>query len=322
MFLNKISRYYLATYFYVLISVIAVVIGFESLLHILKAFKNLSINSSNFSQVMASIFLDIPHKTSDFLPLAIYIAFGIQQYLWHQKRQWMIVCILGFRQSSFKALKLTHYLALLIFSTTICWFIAPMCKSWSNEIKERNFSSKTYELTSHDFLQDNKFYKLYPNNKSLFFNFKTEQSDLLPWRLSGKILYVGSQPILDIEILESERYKFEENNIFEKIHYSEDSPVNQKAIVEKSLTESLLNPVCCLLSLLLAWTIFRIKPYARTRSAPDYFTHVVICSCIFLTQNILPTIVYFSWAKGVVLFCILTLLLLIMLLSSRDIIVD
>ena len=321
MLLNKISQFYIKSYFYVLLNVVSVVVGFESLLHILRDIKHVAIPSTAFLHALLGVMLDIPHKSSEFLPLAIYISLGVQHYLWHQKKQWLTACVIGFKEQSFKVLKFTHLLLILLLSAFLSWYLSPQCFKINQDLQGRSLETQEVSFDLSHYMDKNRFYQFIDDRTAYSFNFEKEEFKEVPWRLSGKILYVDKKPVVDLEILHAEKKRFDGNTLSERVNYSYISPPAQKVTVEKSLIQAMLNPVCCILSLYLGWLMFEIRPHARSKrsSSSHFLPHVAVCSFIFLTQNILSTFFYLPWPHLLSAFLVSVFLILFFMLVAKDI---
>lgn len=289
---NKLAGYYIATFISILLNVIFVVVGFESLLHLLKELRSVDSGLLFFLTALLKVILEVPHKASEFLPLAIYTAFGLQTYFWNQKRQWLVALVMGMTPRHIDFLKGYLFCIVLIFSCLLCWFLGPLGYDLAHSTDKREVSSSNFDQRElKTLVEGDTFYKFLDQEETYLFDFTNQEFHRDSWRLSGQILYVGTNPIIDLEILTAEKRKFSGSDIIEKIHYSKVSPPFQYEKIQKSLLQSVLVPFCSVLALAAGWLMFPIHAYRRSKvKQRSFLLHVTICSFIFLVQHITASI--------------------------------
>lgn len=314
---NRITYHYLETYLKVLFQIIAVVITFESLLQLLKMAKHTELFSWSIVDVGLAIIYDLPDKIADILPLAIYIAIGFQHYLWTKKRHWLAAGVMGFSSKNFFYLKLSLALMVLVFSFINASFIAPIGRSLSGLLQEPNIIShqKVFSYQDH-----NNYYKFVDDKTVYLYDFQHSNFENAPWYQKDKTVYVNQKPIFNFGVVKAQKKKFSSNTLYEKIKLSSTAPQSQKKSLEKSLSATLIHPLCCLLALLLSWKSFPIVLQKRRQRAVNinYFPYVSCCSVLFLMQHITPSLLYTSWESSLLIFMISVLALIIIYLLIEN----
>ena len=318
MLVDTISRHYIASFMSVLFTVLIVICGFESLLHLLKLLKNHSFFSQQTFFALLNILLDFPDKVADILPLTLYISVGIHHYLWSSKNYSLIISLVGFEPKRFQSLSMILVIIFFLFSVALKGFIAPTALSYYQMLKPRAENHLLLDTIDNYQYHEN-FYKFNEKNEVYHYNFTNKTYHQSQWDLENQTLVVENQPLLNLEVLKAKKYNFENLTLTKKVDLSLQAPESQKAVVNKALSEVLIHPLCTLLALVLGFAVFPLSHLSRHKKLSTHLFLSIICACfVFLTQHVFAHFIILPWESLCLafFFCHFILVMSLMQLSK------